>query len=161
MDGALEGWMDWSSIDWRARLLCMRSVSSGTSSTFGLGTRMVGRGTDEARDGWRDSSSRDLRASSLWMVSDSSGTSITDGCLGFMGPPLSIWTSASFGSRAGKTSSRAWLGSGTGFESLGSWPAFNALAMRRAWYLAYLILAAFSDSISPQFWSRSKKVAAA
>jgi hypothetical protein len=95
------------------------------------------------------------------MVSDSSGTSTTDGCLGFVGPPLSIWTSGSFGSRAGKTSSLAWLGSGAGFESFGSWPAFNAFAMRRAWYLAYLILAAFSGSISSQIWSSSRKVAAA
>ena len=161
MDGAREGWRDWSSVDWRARLLWMRSVSSGTSSTLGRGARMVGRGTDEALDGWMDSSSSDLRASSLCMVSDSSGTSTTDGCLGFVDPPLSIWTSASFGSRAGKRSSLAWLGSGAGFEWLGSWPAFNAFAMRRAWYLAYLILAAISGSISPQFWSSSRKVAAA
>lgn len=59
MDGALEGWRDWSSEDCRARFLCSRSVSSGTSSTFGLGTITVDLGTEEALDGCRDSSSDD------------------------------------------------------------------------------------------------------
>lgn len=48
-----------------------------------------------------------------------------------------------------------------GFDKLGSSPALMALAIRSAWYLAYLILDAISGSRGPQICKSSRKVAAA
>lgn len=72
-------------------------------------------------------------------------------------PPWIARTSGSCGSRAGACSCRGVV-SGVGFDRLGSSPALMAFAMRRAWNLANLILAAISGSSGGQIWRSSRKV---
>lgn len=67
--------------------------------------------------------------------------------------------SGSLGARADSSGSGSV--SGAGFEAFGSSPALIALAMRTAWYLAYLILERFSCSNGAQIWHNSRNVAAA
>lgn len=129
----------------------------------GYGSYPDGPGPGEPRaetsaDGCKDWSRKDFRASSASSRSCSSGTSTTDGCRGFIGWPR-FWTSRSFGSRAGNSSSGA--ASCLGFDSFGSLPSFNAFAILTAFHFAYLILACVSPSAGPQILISSRNVAAA
>ncbi len=146
-------------MDWWASLLWAPSASSGTSTTDGCRSLLAGGGIDVSLDGCSDSSRAEFCARLFCILSASSGISTTDGCLGFLGPPSNACTSASFGSKGGSASSAGV--SGFGLDRLGSSPAFSALAILRAWYLANLILALISGSIGPHIWRRSRNVAEA
>jgi hypothetical protein len=71
-----------------------------------------------------------------------------------------LWTSGSFGSSAGGEASSGGV-SLTGLVRFGSSPALIAFSMRRAWYLAYLVLEATSGSSFFHIESMSRKADAA
>jgi hypothetical protein len=71
-----------------------------------------------------------------------------------------LWTSGSFGSRAGGEANSCGV-SLTGLLRLGSSPALMAFSMRRAWYFAYLVLEATSGSSFFHMESMSRNVEAA
>jgi hypothetical protein len=71
-----------------------------------------------------------------------------------------LWTSGSFGSRAGGAATSCGV-SLTGLVRLGSSPALTAFRMRRAWYFAYLVFDVISGSSFFHMDRISRKVEAA
>lgn len=142
-------------------IFCGDGIDFGTAAGLldGVGAVETCGGTDDDLDGCKDSSNDDCLANCLCTRSPSSGISSTDGCLCFFplaaaaplaSPALSISlasTSTSPNSVSifpSPTSVSVSLGSG--LVAFGSSPARRAFAIRNAWYLANLILAATSGS---------------
>jgi hypothetical protein len=71
-----------------------------------------------------------------------------------------LWTSGSFGSRAGGDAT-SFGSSLTGLVRFGSSPALTAFSMRKAWYFAYLVLEVISGSSFFHMDRISRKVEAA